>query len=86
MKLVLTIQLQQDNGTPVFTGTQTKNDFAASERTNSIFTDFNLINSFLVGGSIKNLVRYMAWIANGVIATPAPATIQISSLGDAEGN
>lgn len=84
MQIVLTIQLQQDNGTPVFTGTQTKTAF--SPNSGSILTDFNVVSNFLVGGAIKNLLRIMCWIAAGQITLSGTPTVVISSLGDASGN
>jgi ABC-type protease/lipase transport system fused ATPase/permease subunit len=87
MKAVLTIQLQQDNGTPVFTGTQTKLNLADPAVAGSVLADFNQINSFLTGGAIKSLLRYFCWVANGQIPTPAGApSVTILSLGDTQGN
>jgi hypothetical protein len=87
MKVVLTIQLQQDGGAVVFTGTQTKLDLANPGTPGSILTDFNSMNSFLTGGAIKSLLRYFCWVANGQFPTPAGApTVIISSLGDTQGN
>jgi hypothetical protein len=84
MKIVLTIQLQQDNGTPVFTGTQTKTAFSPDSA--SILPDFNLVNNFLVGGGIKNLIRLMCWVAAGQLTLTGTPTVIISSLGDTSGN
>jgi hypothetical protein len=86
MKVVLTIQLQQDNGTPVFTGTQTRNNFAATGVPNSVVDDFNVVNTFLTGNAIKALIRLMCWIANGQLTVTGTPTVIISSLGDAQGN
>lgn len=84
MKIVLTIQLQQDNGTPVFTGTQTKTAFSPDSA--SILPDFNLVNNFLVGGAIKTLLRLMCAISAGQISLSGTPTVIISSLGDTQGN
>lgn len=82
MKIVLTIQLQQDNGAPVLTATQTKLNFAASGTANSINTDFVLVRNFARGDAVDNLVKLMAWIANGQLPEPTGApTLTISNLG-----
>lgn len=73
-KIVLTLQLQQDNGTPVFTGTETKTSFTLN--------DYDLVRSFLVGAPLSNLVRIMGWIASGQISLSGTPTINISGLGN----
>jgi len=78
MKLVLTIQLQQNDGTPVFTGTQTKSAF--SPDSGSINDDFKLVKGFLVGESVSNLVKLMCWIAAGQVALTGTPTLTISQL------
>lgn len=79
-KIVLTLQLQQDNGTPIFTGTQTKPNFAPDF--NSITADTDLVRSFLVGQPLSNLVRLMAWISAGQISLTGTPTVTISNLGN----
>jgi hypothetical protein len=86
MKVVLTIQLQQDGGAPVFTGTQTKLALADPAVPGSVLADFNTINSFLTGGAIKTLLRTMCWIAHGDITLTGTPTVIISNLGDTSGN
>lgn len=85
MQIVLTIQLQQDNGTPVATGTQTKTAF--SPNTAAILSDLQVVNNFLVNGAIKFYVRYLASIAAGQLPTPNgnPVTV-FAQLGDASGD
>ena len=72
MKLVLNIQLQEDDGTPVLTGSQTKTAFVGS--------DFDLIRGFLVGQAIANLVKLMGWISDGRVTVPGAPTLTISQL------
>ena len=73
-KIVLTLQLQQDNGTPVMTGTQTKNSFTQD--------DYDLVRSFLVGAPLSNLVRIMGWVASGQVSVSGTPTLTISNLGN----
>ena len=79
-KIVLTLQLQQDNGTPILTGTQTKNSF--SPDSNTITSDTDLVRSFLIGQAMSNLVRLMAWIAAGQVTLSGTPTITINNLGN----
>lgn len=62
MKVVLTLDLQEDNNTSVLKGSQTKTSF--------VQTDYGLIVDFLVGPDLKALVEYMCWIAGPDGATP----------------
>lgn len=73
MKIVLTLQLQQDNGTPVFTGTEEKTAFVQG--------DYGLVRGFLSSAGLSDLVRYMGWIASGRVPTPAGQTVLIRDLG-----
>ena len=72
MKIVLTVQLQQDAGTPVLTGTQTKTTFTGA--------DVDLARSFLVGQPLANLIKLMGWIADGQLTLTGTPTLTISSL------
>jgi len=73
MKIILTVQLQQDAGTPVITGSQTKLNF--------IGDDIDVVKGFLGSVQLANLVRLMAWYADGQLAVPTPApTVTISNL------
>lgn len=80
MKIVLTVQLQQDNGTPVFTGTQTKTSFAPDSA--SIQPDYDLVRSFLVGQAVSNLIKLMAWISAGQVTLTGTPTVTINQLGN----
>jgi hypothetical protein len=66
------MQLQQDNGTPVLTGTQTKANFVGS--------DFDLVRNFLVGSALSNFLRMMGWIADGQVTLSGTPTVTIANL------
>jgi len=72
-KLVLTIDLQQDNGTSILKGTQTKTSFTQA--------DYDLVHDFLVGQAIANLLKMQCWRASNVITfNGEPITLTISNL------
>lgn len=74
MKAILTIDLQEDNGTSVMKGSQTKNNF--------IQTDFNLVMGFVKGNDLQAFVEYLCWIAGGNVPKPPNgSTTTINSLG-----
>lgn len=72
MKIVLTVQLQQDNGTPVLTGTQTKLNFTSA--------DCPLVRGYLIGDSVANLIKIMGWLADGEFTLNGTPTLTISQL------
>lgn len=78
MKVVLTVQLQQDNGTVVFTGTDTKTAFAPDSA--SIQADVDFVRAFLVGPSMLGLVRMLAWISSGQLPVTGTPTVTIRNL------
>jgi len=72
-KLVLTLDLQQDNGTSIIKGTQTKPSFTSA--------DFELVRGFLVGQALSNLLKMQGWRADNTITLSGePITLTISSL------
>ena len=72
MKIVLTLQLQQDNGTPVLTGTQEKAAFVGN--------DYEQVRGFLVGPALSNLVKLMSWIADNRVSIQGTPTLTIQQL------
>jgi hypothetical protein len=79
-KIVLTIQLQQDNGTPILTGTEEKTSFAPNA--GAIQGDYDLVRSFIVGQAVGNLVKLMAWVAAGQVTITGTPTLTIHNLGN----
>ena len=59
MKLVITLQLQQDNGTPVVTASKTRNNFTAS--------DIPAVIDFLFSERVKRILGMF-----GMVADPTP--------------
>ena len=72
MKVILTIQLREDNDTVRLTGSQTKNNFVGN--------DYDLVRSFLVGAPLSNFVKLMGWIADGTIIYGSTQTVTINTL------
>lgn len=72
MKIVLTVELQQDTGTPVLTGTQTKTAFTGG--------DVDLARTFLVGPPMAHLIKLMGWVSDGQVALTGTPTLTISQL------
>jgi hypothetical protein len=73
MKAILTLDLQEDNGTSVFKASQTKNNFAQ--------IDYDLVVSFLVGADVRAAVEFMCWMAGGTVPkTPNGTTVTINQL------
>lgn len=72
-KLVLTLDLQQDNGTSIVKGTQTKNSFTGA--------DYQLVRDFLVGIALSNLLKMQCWRADNLITLSGePVTLTINNL------
>jgi len=72
MKVALTIQLQQDDGTPVVTGTQTKSTFTSG--------DYGLVMGFLTGYPLSTFVKMMGWIADGRVTLSGTPTVTLNQL------
>lgn len=62
MKAILTIDLQEDNGTSVMKGTQTKPNF--------VQTDYEQVMGFLTGKDLRAFVEYLCWITGPDGVTP----------------
>jgi len=72
MQIVLTVQLQQDNGTPVVTATQTRAGYTGG--------DIDLVRSFLTGPALFNFVRLAGWIADGRVSLSGTPTLTLAQL------
>lgn len=73
MKAIMTLDLQEDNGTSVVKASQTKNNLAQ--------TDFDLVMAFIISPDVKACIEWYCWIAGGVIPKPpAGTTVTINQL------
>lgn len=70
MQVVFTLELQQDDGTPILSNSITTPKFTSS--------NFDKVFSTMVGDDTKSLLRMMGWVADGTLKLPGATTISLS--------
>jgi len=73
MKAILTLDLQEDNGTSVFKASETKPNF--------VQIDFDKVITFITSPDVRACVEYMCWMAGGTVPkTPNGTTTTFTQL------
>ena len=76
MKLVLTLDLQQDNGTSVLKGSEALLGFSGSR------TNFDVTRNFMTGPEMLSFLSLQCWRASipGFVISGEPVAVTISQL------